>query len=95
VHMSAAGNFVGPQLVPPPAAGAGWGTARAIENPFLQGAHHDWKQVRAIGVRTESNQISRTAFRTLHAMTDTPSHDSTRCCETNRCQGEELDVNGL
>ncbi len=68
-------NLVAPQFIPVPAAWPVRPAARAVESPFFPRANRRGDEVRAVFIRTESHQIPRQTSWTLHAMTDTPSHD--------------------
>lgn len=69
-------NFIGLQVIATPATRTRRRSARAVERPFGIRTSRRRQQIRAVLVRTESNQITSEAFRTFHAMTNTPSHES-------------------
>src|SRR5580765_6357006 len=66
--MCAGGHFAGLQLVRIPAAGDVRGAAGTVERPGFPRSVRQRHQIRAIAIRTEPDQVPRTAPRTLHAM---------------------------
>lgn len=72
------------QLIPAPSTGDGRPAAGTVQSPFLRGADNLRYQVSSVSVRTEANQISGTALRTLDAVTNATRHSTIDRAETSR-----------
>ena len=59
------------QLVPTPSTGHGWPVAGTVQGPFFGDSGSQRYQVRPVAIRTETDQISSKAHRTLDAMAET------------------------
>lgn len=72
--VSRAGNPVGFQFIPAPAACTVRPTAGTVQGPLLPRSLDDRFQVRAIWVGAEAHKVPGQALRAFNAMTDAPRH---------------------
>ena len=73
------------QLRPVPSTGNGRPAARTVQGPFFREARSKEHQVRAVTVRTETNQISSEALRALDAMANTRCHGTYQPLYSSSC----------
>ena len=73
--VSRAGNVIGLQFIPIPAAQTVGRMAGTMQGPLLPRSLDDWLQVRAIWVGAKAHKVAGQALRAFNAMTDAPSHN--------------------